>query len=291
LTEALNQSLKQLIPERSVNMKCDLAIAYRIYPKVSKVPFIFPDNKLKLAEVGVQTLKKALGTLSYKVFFLMDNCPPEFEEMILKYFSPGNIEFVRYNGIGNLPSFGKQIDLLLSQTAADVVFFAEDDYVYRRDTLAAAVSVLRAGKADFVTPYDHLDSYILPIHTRHRYEIAIHDGLHWRTSASTCLTFLTTKKLLAGTENTFRSYCSGNWDSSLWFALTKFNVFDLPAIIRYAFTDRFLLKTILLSWIKTFGQTLFGKKYILWQPIPSIATHMESVSIAPNVDWDKQIKE
>jgi hypothetical protein len=267
------------------NHAYDLAIAYRIYPRVSKIPFIFPDNKLKLAEVGVRTLKSSLGRLKTKVFFILDNCPTEYETMILRYFSPSDLEFVRYNGIGNLPTFGKQIDILLDQNDAQAVFFAEDDYVYRPGLLPAALSFLQKEKVDFITPYDHLDSYILPVHTLNRYEMAIHEGMHWRTSASTCLTFITTKSVLFKTQDTFRSYCRGNWDSCLWFALTKYNVFDLPQILQYLFNDRFLLKTIVLSWMKTGRQILFGKKYTLWQPIPSIATHMERESLAPNIDW------
>ena len=267
------------------NHAYDLTVAYRIYPKVSKIPFIFPDNKLKLAEVGVRTLKSSLGPLKTKVFFILDNCPPEYETMLLKYFSPPDVEFVRYGGIGNLPSFGKQIDILLDQNYSEAIFFAEDDYVYRPDLLPAAVSFLRKENVDFVTPYDHLDSYILPLHTLNRYEMSVHGGVHWRTSASTCLTFLTTKRVLQKTEATFRSYCRGNWDSCLWLALTKYNVFDLEQVFQYLFNDRFLLKVIVLSWMKTGKQILFGKKYTLWQPVPSIATHMEQGSLAPNIDW------
>lgn len=269
----------------SSNHTYDLAVAYRLYPKVSKIPFIFPDNKLKLAEVGVRTLKSSLGMLKAKVFFLLDNCPPEYELMILKYFSPPDLEFVRYDGIGNLRTFGKQIDILLNQSDSEQVFFAEDDYVYRPCQLPTAVSFLQKKNVDFITPYDHLDSYILPVHTLNRYELVIHGGIHWRTAASTCLTFMTTKSVLRKTQDAFRSYCRGNWDSCLWFALTKYNVFDLKQIIRHLFNDRFLLKTIVLSWMKTGKQILFGRKYTLWQPVPSIATHMEREALAPNIDW------
>lgn len=264
----------------------DIAIAYRIYPGVSKTPFIFKNDKLKLTEVGVRTLKSSLGNSRAKVFFLLDNCPVEYETMILKYFHAQDIEFLRFAGIGNLATFGKQIDILMSQNDSDVVFFAEDDYVYQPGLLVAAIAMLRSKKdVDFITPFDHLDSYTLPIHLRNTYRVIIGEGLHWRTSASTCLTFLLRKNTLMETHRTFRSYSHGNWDISLWFALTKFNIFNVPAIISNAFSDRFIFKGIALAWLKCFRQIVFGKRYTLFQPVPSIATHMESTTLAPNVDW------
>ena len=149
--------------------KYDLTIAYRIYPGVSKTPFVNPTNKLKLTEVGIRTLKQSLADSKAKIFFLLDNCPVEYQTMILKYFQPKDISFITYNGIGNLASFGKQIDLLLEQADSEIIMFAEDDYVYRKDELTKAVNLIKnRTDADFVTPYDHLDSYTLPIHTKHR---------------------------------------------------------------------------------------------------------------------------
>lgn len=274
-----------------LSAKYDVTIAYRIYPRVSKSPFIHPDSKLKLTEAGIRTIRQSLGKVRAKFLFLLDNCPTEYTSMILNYFSPEDIIFFNYKRIGNLATFGKQIDLLLGQTHSEIVMFAEDDYVYRPHELAKAVALLKNHQSiDFVTPYDHLDSYLLPVHTRHRYEIISAEGLHWRTSASTCLTFLTTKTILRGTEKVFRSYCNGNWDSSLWFSLTKFNVLSLPSLPVFL-RDGFIFKIILKSWLHNPFQILFGRKYKLWQPLPSIATHMEKISLAPGIDWTKVVSE
>ncbi|MBC8156620.1 glycosyltransferase family 2 protein, partial [Armatimonadetes bacterium] len=100
-----------------------ITIAYRIYPGVSKSPFIHADNKLKLTETGIKTLKKSLGKKSAKIFFLLDNCPDEYVTMISGYFEQSDIVFIRYAGIGNLATFGKQIDILLEQTDSEVVMF------------------------------------------------------------------------------------------------------------------------------------------------------------------------
>ncbi len=272
------------------NNQYDVCVAYRIYPRVSKVPFIHPDNKFKLAEVGVSTFKTSLGALKAKVFFILDNCPPEYETMILKYFRQEDVEFVRCNAEGNLATFGRQLDILLSQNFSDVVYFAEDDYVYRPDVMGNAISLLSNNSVHFVTLYDHLDSYDLEIHTMHNYSIFLHSNTHWRTSASTCLTFLTTKETLRKTEKILRSYCYGNWDSSLWFAITKFNVYNFLFAAKMLVKDRFYFKMLLLSWLKGWWQIVFGKKYTLVQPIPSMATHMEKIAIAPAVDWDEIVR-
>ena len=268
----------------------DLTIAYRIYPGISKTPFVHADSKLKLTEVGIRTLKQSLAGSRAKILFLIDNCPPEYTQMIRSYFDEKDIVLYQFAGIGNLATFVKQIELLLAQHYSDIIMFAEDDYVYRRNELSKAISFIRNNEsADFVTPYDHLDSYLLPIHTRHHYKIIVQEGLHWRTAASTCLTFLTRKKTLKETERMFKSYGSGNWDSSLWFSLTKYNIFDLRTIL--SMRDWFLLKIILKSWGYGWQQNFFGKQYKLWQPIPSIATHMEKISLAPSIDWVKIVND
>jgi hypothetical protein len=268
----------------------DIVIAYRIYPRVSKIPFVHKDDKLKLTEVGLSTLKNSLAGLHVKFFFILDNCPPEYEALILRYFSEPDLEFIKLSGLGNLATFGIQIDTLLNQNLSEIIYFAEDDYVHRPALFKSAVDLLRQNSTvDFVTLYDHADSYSLPIHTEKKYEIITFGGLHWRTSASTCLTFLTRKSTLKRTASIFRSYCKGNWDSSLWFALTKFNVFDFFSILKYSVTNRFYFKIMILSWINCGTQVLFGRKYKLWQPIPSIATHMEETGVAPNIDWNKVV--
>lgn len=262
----------------------DLAVAYRIYPKISKVPFKHADNKLLLVELGIQSFKASLSKLRAKIFFILDGCPPAYENIILQCFEFEDIEFIRCLGIGNLPTFSLQMDILLNQNDSEYVFFVEDDYLFLADSTRRAVDFLKRPDVAFVTPYDHIDNYILDIHQQHKYKIVLHDEYHWRTTASTCMTFLTKKKALLKTEKVFRSYCKGNWDSSLWFALTKHNVLKLKSIVLF-FSNRMLFKAVLLSWIKSWHQILFGEKINLWQPIPSLATHMESTGIAPAINW------
>jgi hypothetical protein len=77
-------------------------------------------------------------------------------------------------------------------------------------------------------------------------------------------------------------------DLAKWMALTKRRVFNPIAFARWAVTCRFWTGSILLAWYYCWRQILFGKKYTLWIPHPSIATHMVAGMEASGVDWKKE---
>ena len=56
----------------------DLAIAYRVYPVVSKPAQSLPlgEDKYLLSEVCFRSFKESLGTLRAKIWVLLDSCPP-----------------------------------------------------------------------------------------------------------------------------------------------------------------------------------------------------------------------
>jgi hypothetical protein len=265
--------------------KYDVVVAYRIYPRVSKIPAMFANDKLRLARLCLRSFRESLGALRVKMFVLLDGCPPEFEALFLEFFDCGDLEFVRLDGIGNLRTFSRQIDVLLQQNDADAIYFAEDDYFYLPGQFEVMLQFLRAyPDADFISAYDHPDYYTLPLHgggklTR---EFA---GRSWRTAASTCLTFLTTKQVLANTRKVFETYRYRNPDVCLWMSLTKHAVFE-PGVIWRSFRRRFAMGGfVAMSWLYGWPQILLGKRRKLWIPSQSIATHMDERLLAPGVDW------
>jgi len=269
----------------------DVAVAYRIYPKVSKVPPMFPNDKYKLSELCLKSFKDSLGSLKAKMFVLLDNCPLSYEDLFKSYFDEHDLELIRLNGIGNRATFDMQINILLDQNFSETIYFAEDDYLYLPHQFESMVKFLQEEpQVDFVSPYDHLDYYVLDLHN-HKNFIKLYNGLHWRTAASTCLTFLTTKTKLGKTQNVFQSYTKGNDDVSLWLSLTKCRSFNPLAILRYYSTNMRFLRVILLAWKFCWRQILFGKRWNLWTPIPSLATHMDSDYLAPNFNWLKESTE
>ncbi|MGA2587214.1 MAG: glycosyltransferase family 2 protein [Candidatus Aminicenantales bacterium] len=264
----------------------DIAVAYRVYPAVSKTPLFHADNKFDLVRLSVKSFRSSLGNLKAKMYIFLDNCPKEYENIFLESFSRDDLEFIHSGGIGNYATFNLQIEYLLKQTESKIVYFAEDDYLYQEGMFEKAVYFLKKNKhVDFVSPYDHMDYYTLPFHSTGSYKMAFYCGLHWRTAHSTCLTFLTTKDVLRRTQHIFRSYSRGNHDCSMWLGLTKFNGLNVLTNLRNILSSGFYFKIYVKAIYYCWKNIFFGRKYYLWVPIPAIGTHLESSLISPGVDW------
>lgn len=268
----------------------ELAIAYRIYPKISKVPPIYADDKYKLSEFCLASLIKSLGDTKAKWYVILDDCPTQYRQMFEKYLNLKDVDFIETSVKSNGATFGMQMDLLLNQDYSENIYFAEDDYFYLPDTFSELLEAITHLDCDFISPYDHLDLYTKCFHNRNYY-IKFHGKRHWRSSASTTMTFLTTKKLLKNTESVFRTYIRNNYDSSLWMALTGENVASPFRFIHLMKQDSLALKIFAKAWIYTPLQILFGKKYKLFTPIPSIAQHLDNQCMAPGIDWNEKFKE
>jgi hypothetical protein len=260
----------------------DLAVAYRIYPGVSKLPPFFSTDKYKLSEMCLRSFERALGELRVKIWALLDGCPPEYEALFREMFQGYDLEILSLAKIGNLATFSLQIDLLKNQTEAPYVYFAEDDYFYFPDALEKMVTYMRENRdVDFVTPYDHPDSY----YTSSRFErhlVRPFGDRYWRTASSTCLTFLTSRENLIRTKSMFRTYSNGNWDCPIWLALTQKSEL---ANLRVHWCSLFRLAIWGKTWLWGCRRLLFGRRYRLWVPLPTLATHMESTRLSPLVDW------
>jgi hypothetical protein len=266
----------------------DLAVAYRIYPGVSKSPAYYSDDKFMLSEFCLRSFRRALGGLRVKVWVLLDGCPPEYETLFRDALSGCELEVLSLNKMGNLATFSLQIDLLTKQTDAEYVYFAEDDYFYFPNALEKMLEFMRGNRdVDFVTPYDHPDSYYTS--SRFEYHLVRPFGdRYWRTASSTCLTFLTSRRILTGTQSMFRTYSRGNWDCPVWLALTqKYELAD----VRVHWHGLFRLAIWGKTWIWGFRRLFFGRRYRLWVGLPTLATHMESPCLSPLVDWHAQFVE
>ncbi|MDP9339394.1 MAG: glycosyltransferase family 2 protein [Acidobacteriota bacterium] len=265
----------------------DLAVAYRIYPKVSRpaLGLPFSDDKLRLSEICLRSLKESLGNLRAKIWVVLDGCPEDYASLFSKYFDAQDLALLRLPGVGNRATFSTQLDILLKQTDSDIVYFAEDDYLYLPNHFHRMIDFLRSNNdVHFISPYDHLDCYTCELHRFPKW-IRVHANHHWRTAASTCLTFLTRKSTLQKKQLVFRTYTWRNHDCSLWLSLTKHALFDPLEFMRYAAREPLFAKMITKSWLYGWPQILFGTRMKLWVPVPAFATHLDSNALSPATDW------
>jgi hypothetical protein len=269
--------------------KYDVAVCWRIYPGVSKDPLFYKDDKFKLAQLSFNSFISSSKGLNVKYFIILDGCAAEFEKIFTSQVNENDIELIRTKKIGNAATFKKQIDVLLSQTDAEFIYFAEDDYLYTPGGFKKMVESYEKGSIDFMTPYDHLDYYEHPLHRDERAgQPAQLNGHTWKPVLTTCLSFLTTKKILSETLPVFESYGRGNTDASIWITLTRKYLFS--SAVKFYFTNRLVFFVIKKAMKYNFGRFMWGKRYTLSCPVPAVATHLEAEHISPGVDW-KRVKE
>lgn len=273
--------------------KCyDLAVAYRIYPALSKTPApIFNDSKYELARLCLKSFKAALGDLKVKLWVILDNCPAEYEKLFTALWEPEDLVLLRFEGLGNQKTFGKQVELLTEQDDSEFVYLAEDDYFYLREKFHLALDLLKHNPdVDFCSLADHPDLHRDEFH-QHKMRLKVEQDQVWRTANGTTCTFLTRKSTLQQARRTFLSYTKitrWNVDACMWLSLTKhhvFNVFDLatqPLIFPYRGAS------LLFAWLLNWRQILFGQRYKLFMPVPSLAAHMDATRMPPYIQWEKE---
>jgi hypothetical protein len=265
----------------------DLAVCCRIYPRVSGNPVFGFREKLDLVRLNLETFKEAAGNLKLKMWFLLDNCPPVYEELVRSFFPFPDVEVIRLAGEGNWATFRRQVEILASQTDAELVYFAEDDYIYLPEALKHGVEFFqRHPEAEFLTLYDHADHYTKYIHRLCSQPVI--EGVHqWRPVASTCLTFMARRTALNEVAGVLKTFGAGNSDLGIWLSLTKRGVLNPWSFVRSLGDGLFVSASHALAWRYAWKQIIHGKRRKLWAPIPSLATHMETSGLAPGVGWQK----
>ena len=285
--------------------KFDIVIAYRCYPKISKTPIYWSDDKLWMILWGLKSMVACLWDLKAKFFIIADWIPSGWEKIIVDVLWKNEVSYIYTDCIWNWRTFEKQMDLLLKQNDSEVIFFAEDDYLYNindKDWFSEAIQLLKEWKSDFVSLFDHAVTYKWAF-MRYKKHFILTKNRIWKTESSTCLTFMTTKKVLRQTRKIFDFYVKWCRDYPMWICLTKINTlrfFDidwnyklgLPLWKKPSLMQRILKNFprqyiyVFMAWFYGWKQILFWKKYKLYVPTPSISTHLESTDIAPIINWD-----
>ena len=240
----------------------NLKIYYRIsdagYPKM-KPSYISNENCLK-------NFVKHFDPKN--IHLLADNVSDETYNMAQKYIPIENIERCSVgNGAG---TFHKTLDYACELPEDYIVYFVENDYVHKQESLTALLDGFNKG-FDYITLYDHPDKYMLPKHGGNKFCI---DGAeetrvyfskynHWKLTNSTTFTFAGKVGNLKEDYSIIHKYTSGYhpetgkltghpYDFSMWLEL------------------------------RDNGRSLGS-------PIPGYATHGETMWLAPCTDWEKEI--
>jgi len=278
----------------SSKKKYDVAVAYRICPHMSRTPPpVHQDSKFKLAGLCLRSFKASLGTLRAKLWVILDQCPPEYETLFTALFPAEDLVLLRFNGIGNQATFGKQLEILTTQTDADFVYLAEDDYFYLPDKFHLALDLLRHHpEIDFCSLADHPDLHNHEYH-RHKMRLTVEQGQVWRTANGTTCTFLTRKTTLQETHAVFLNYTKlrrWNVDAFMWLSLTKHHVLNPCDLLTQPFVFPYRGASQIFAWYYNWRQILFGRCYHLYMPLPSLACHMDGQHPPPYVDWKDEFR-
>ncbi len=268
-------------------MVYDVAVAWRIYPGVSKTPFIYPDNKFLLAGTCLKSFLSSVAGLKIRYFFILDGCPPVYADMIRELFPAADTTILETPAIGNLATFQQQVEILLQQTDARLVYFAEDDYLYLPGEFVKMVELMKCrSDVDFVSCYLHTDTFTHPIHQHKKRNIQA-VGHNWMSDSSTCLTFLTSKEILQETKDVLLTYSKGNNDCAMWLVLTKTFILNPFTYLRFFFTHKESFSILKMAVKYSFRYFISGRRYHLWIPVPAIGTHLEKDLVSPDIDWKK----
>ncbi len=271
-----------------LNSAYDLAIVYRIYPGISKTPPIYADSKLKMSELCLRSFANSLKNIKAKIWVIFDGCPDVYTKMFDEVLNDFDCEYIHTNKIGNGATFDMQMNILLEQNYSETIYFAEDDYFYLPNAFEKLLDFKKSNdNVHFLTPFDHADYYILNFHKVPTSQTQ-HNGRRWTKRISTTMTFMTSKEILKQTKKVFDSYAKRNFDASLWLVITSSYARNLNYLVRVGTESVIMFKTMAKAFYFTPTGAIFGKRYNLFVPSPSLANHLDVPTNAPGIDWDKE---
>jgi hypothetical protein len=153
-------------------------------------------------------------------------------------------------------TFNLALDEALSFDDNEIVYFIENDYLHKPDSVKILNEGFNTG-ADYVSLYDHPDKYIDGANpfvesggevTR----VLLTESCHWKLTNSTTMTFAAKVKTLKEDESIFREFTNGSYPRDF---------------------DMFLK-------LRENGRSLVT-------PIPGYSTHGETSWLSPLIDWSK----
>lgn len=280
------------------NKKFDLVAVYRVCPKMGRNSFLlFNNDKFLQTRVAFKSFCNATAGLKVKLHVLLINCPIEYKNFFISEWGD-DINIIDLGDQTNPQTFLRQFEILSKQNYSEICAFIEDDYFWLKESLFEIVDLFDDYQnIDFVTPYDHRESYTSAHKVMtHKVFSSIYSQRIWRTVHGTTGTFFCRKSALIDCKTAIQSmgkpfplkrlHPFDLSDCGIWTAITKFNVFNPFYFLRcLLWQSRYTAWNWLMCWIFCWKQILFKHKYDIWQPIPSLATHLVDSSLPPGIPW------
>ena len=191
---------------------------------------------------------------------MCDNCCEETMKWIYEFCDKYGVkrENVYEVSVGHgAGTFRLVYEKSLSLPDNDVVYFLENDYLHRKDSLKALKNAFSKTTCDYATLYDHPDKYEdnYLYSSYYKDSRTFYDGeFFWQKILSTTMTFASRVKTLKKDKKYFWKWTN-----------TK-HPYDL-----YIFID------------------LRRHHRLMISPIPGLSTHGERAYLSPNVDWAKEV--
>ena len=191
------------------------------------------------------------------IYVIADNVSDETYDFICNNISK---ERVTRTTLSNAGAFMYAVDYAIQNFKdSDIVYFAEDDYIYRKN----APSIIEEGLtiADYSSGYDHPDKYIdkkkggpNPYISEggELTRVLITSNSHWKYTNSTCMTFAVKVKTIKEDLDIYRKHCSTNHPYD-------FEMFDELIKTR----NRKLATSI--PGVSTHGETMWLSKFVDWE--------------------------
>jgi hypothetical protein len=160
--------------------------------------------------------------------------------------------YYKINCGGDYKSFQETCNIIKNDPnikEGDLIYFLENDYMHVHGWLNKIFELFKTYSGlDYISLYDHNDKYFLSMYNDLVSKIFTTDTHHWRTTPSTCGSFILTKELF---DKDYDILSTMEGDHNKWLWLNEHR-----------------------------GRTVVT-------PIPGLSTHCMKGLVSPTINWDK----
>lgn len=195
----------------------------------------------------------------YEIYVVADNVSDETYNFVLQYINKDKIFRTQ---LSHAEAFMYAVNYSLNNfDMNEIVYFAEDDYLYTEDADKIIIEGLEVG--DYSSGYDHPDKYInfneggdnpFIKNGGEETRVMLTKSRHWKITNSCCMTFAVRLKTLKEDLPIIQKYCSGK------------HTLSFPMFIEL---------------IRVNNRNVVSC-------IPAVSTHGETKYLSPLIDWEKQ---